>query len=108
VAELRNRLNNGAIGVVFLARTNPVGQLTDGELFAKALEKADLVVAISDLPNETTAVADIVLPLSHALESWGDAQPRKHILNVIQPTLEPLYDTRSEGDILLIPQWMNF
>ncbi len=101
MAELRNQLNNGAVGVVFLARTNPVGQLTDGELFGKALGKADLVVAISDLPNETTAVADIVLPLSHALESWGDAQPRKNILNVIQPTLEPLYDTRSEGDILL-------
>ena len=99
--QLRNELNAGNIGVVFIARANPVAQLTNGELFAQALQKAKMVVVLTDLENETSKLADVVLPLSHALESWGDAEPRRGVLSVIQPATEPLYDTRSEGDILL-------
>jgi molybdopterin-containing oxidoreductase family iron-sulfur binding subunit len=45
--------------------------------------------------------ADVVLPLSHTLESWGDAEAATGILNVIQPTFAPLFDTASDGDVLL-------
>jgi len=44
---------------------------------------------------------DIILPLSDTLESWGDATPRRGLISVIQPVMEPSHDTRNEGDILL-------
>src|SRR3989304_2870927 len=45
--------------------------------------------------------ANLVLPLSHSLESWGDAEPRRGVVSLVKPVLNPLHDTLSEGDILL-------
>ena len=45
--------------------------------------------------------ADWILPQSASLESWGDAEPRPGIRSIIQPTLRPLHDTKSLGDIFL-------
>ena len=43
----------------------------------------------------------LLLPLSHALECAGDAEPLRgwHVRS--DPVFEPLYDTRGEGEILL-------
>ena len=42
-----------------------------------------------------------MLPDHAPLESWGDAEPRPGIRGIVQPTLRPLYDTRSLVDTLL-------
>ena len=34
-------------------------------------------------------------------ESWGDAEPATGVVNVIQPAIQPLFDTASDGDVLL-------
>ena len=55
--------------------------------------------------DETTALADIVLPSHTYLESWGDDFPEPGVGfstgTISQPVVSPLYDTRSTGDILL-------
>jgi molybdopterin-containing oxidoreductase family iron-sulfur binding subunit len=40
------------------------------------------------------------IPLSHALESWGDARAVDGTATIIQPTVNPLYDTRSAAQVL--------
>jgi molybdopterin-containing oxidoreductase family iron-sulfur binding subunit len=51
--------------------------------------------------DETVREADLVLPLSHSLEAWGDVEPRRGVVSLLQPALPPLYDTLSDGDALL-------
>ncbi len=51
--------------------------------------------------DETLREADLVLPLSHSLESWGDVEPRRGVVSLLQPVLPPLHDTLSDGDALL-------
>jgi len=58
-------------------------------------------VAFGDLLDETMQEADLILPLSHSLESWGDVEPRRGVVSLVKPVLAPLYETLSEGDILL-------
>ena len=101
VQALVERLQQEAVGVLFLARTNPVETLPAGMAFEQALKKAGLVVGLSDVMNETIRQCQVVLPLSHPLESWGDAEPRRGVLNLIQPAMEKQYDSHSEGDVLL-------
>ncbi|NOX38078.1 MAG: molybdopterin-dependent oxidoreductase [Calditrichaeota bacterium] len=101
VQQLVKRLNADEIGVLFLARTNPVATLPAAIPFAQAMARASFKVALTDFLDETAEQCDLILPLSHSLESWGDAEPRKGLLNLIQPTVEPIFNTLSEGDILL-------
>ncbi len=98
---LSARLGKGEAGVLFLSRTNPVFSLPGGLDFRKNVRNAKLLVAMGDLPDETMREADLILPLSHSLESWGDREPRRGVVSLVKPVLAPLRDTLSEGDILL-------
>jgi molybdopterin-containing oxidoreductase family iron-sulfur binding subunit len=69
--------------------------------FVEVMKGAGFKVAIAEKSDPVMEMCDLVLPLSHPLESWGDAEPKKGLQSVIQPVLEPLHDTKSEGDILL-------
>lgn len=101
MVQLVSRLRNNQVGVIFVSNTDPLSTMPGDIGMEQYLERAQFRVAISDFKNATAEKCDIILPLSHALETWGDAQPRKGLLNVIQPVIDPLWDTRSNGDILL-------
>jgi molybdopterin-containing oxidoreductase family iron-sulfur binding subunit len=99
--KLSARMGGGEAGVVFLFRTNPVFSLPPRLAFRESLKKADLSVGMGEFLDETVREADLVLPLSHSLESWGDVEPRRGVVSLLQPVLPPLHDTLSDGDALL-------
>ncbi len=88
-------------GVLFLSDVDPLGTLSSLGALKAGLAEVDLKVALTSFLNATAAECDLVLPLSHSLESWGDAEPLAGLHSIIQPAVEPLYDTMTEGDILL-------
>jgi Fe-S-cluster-containing dehydrogenase component/anaerobic selenocysteine-containing dehydrogenase len=94
-------IQNNKVGVAFISKTDPVEKHPFAFYFRENLQLADLVVGMGDFIPKMVEKYDVLLPLSHLLESWGDAQPVAGMLNVIQPVLEPLHNTLSEGDILL-------
>ena len=67
----------------------------------RRLRRAGLIVHLATQPDETADLADWVLPIHSPLESWGDYTPMTGVENLQQPTLQPLYDTRQAGDVLL-------
>ncbi len=68
---------------------------------ADGLRRAGTVIRIGTMPDETAALADLVLPCDYPLESWGDYEPYAGIHGLMQPTMAPLYGTKSAGDLLL-------
>ncbi|ALC17190.1 Fe-S-cluster-containing dehydrogenase component [Desulfuromonas soudanensis] len=99
--RLARRLGAGEVGVLFISRADPLYQVPDSIDLAGHLKKATLSVAFADLPDETSQGVDLILPLAHPLETWGDAEPRSGVHTLVQPASPPLDDTRGEGDILL-------
>jgi Anaerobic dehydrogenases, typically selenocysteine-containing len=99
--KLSARMGGGEAGVVFLFRTNPVFSLPQRLAFRENMKKADLLVGMGEFLDETVREADLVLPLSHSLESWGDVEPRRGVVSLLQPVLPPLHGTLSDGDVLL-------
>jgi molybdopterin-containing oxidoreductase family iron-sulfur binding subunit len=99
--SVADSLDRNDTGVLFISRCDPVGVLGTSSRFARSLPKADMVIGMGMLMNETLRRCDIVLPVRHALESWDDCMPRSDVVSVVQPALEPLYPLPSEGDILL-------
>lgn len=101
LANAAQRMNSGDVPLVFVRGANPVHTMPKTAGFKEAFEKVAFKVSFSIMPDETTDLADLVLPDNHWLESWGDAVGEEGQLSFIQPTLDPVFDTRATGDVLI-------
>ncbi len=102
VAGLVQAMAGGEIEVLLVGPgINPAFTLPGGLKFADAARRVPLVVSFANQPNETTALAHLVLPDTHWLESWGDYSPREGVVGLMQPTMSPVRDARPLGDVLL-------
>jgi molybdopterin-containing oxidoreductase family iron-sulfur binding subunit len=99
--ELVRRMNDGRVQVLLVHGANPVFSLPPKLGFAEALAKVPFKVSLSPFYDETAALADLLLPASHSLESWGDSEPLDGVRGLMQPVMPPLHNTRMLGDILL-------
>ncbi len=103
-AELRalaERMNSGGVSLLMVRGANPVFTLPKAVGFAAAMAKVPFKVSFSSYPDETTELADLILPDHHALEQWGDAEPVRGTISLQQPTMDPVFDTRATSDVLI-------
>jgi len=72
----------------------------DSEGFLETLKKLDFFVNVDLFMTDTCKYADIVLPASSSIErSELRCYPQNYII-FTQPAIEPLYDSRSDADII--------
>ena len=105
ILDLVEAMEAGDVDVLLVHDSNPVFSLPNLVRFRQALEKVPLIVALSSFRDETTEMADLILPTNTYLESWGDDVPDPGVgfpvASISQPVVMPLYDTLSVGDIIL-------
>lgn len=99
--ELVQKMNNDSVAVIVNIDCNPVYHFAKDLGFEKALSKVPLSVTLTERFNETTAVTNYTLPLSHNFESWGDAQVRTNVISLQQPVISPIHKTRQKESIFL-------
>jgi MoCo/4Fe-4S cofactor protein with predicted Tat translocation signal len=95
LAELVEGLNKGSIKTVIIHGTNPMYSLSPEFGFAEAIKKAEMVLYTGDRNDETGKISNYVIPDNHALEGWNDAEIGRGLYSIHQPTMRPMYDTRS-------------
>jgi anaerobic selenocysteine-containing dehydrogenase len=95
------RMQAGAVPLLMVRNVNPAYFMTKSSGFAAAMAKVPFKISFSSIPDDTSALADLVLPDNHSLESWGDAEPVRGTLSLQQPAMDPVFDTRATGDVLL-------
>lgn len=96
----------GALDLLFIKGTNPVFTAPPQAGVADSLSKVPVKIALSMFVDETSALADVILPLASPYEDWGTNvaayQPREKLVGITQPLMQPLYkETKGFGDILL-------
>ena len=103
--DLVAAMQAGDVEVLLVHDTNPVFSLPDNVGFRQAMENVPLIIALSSFHDETTVMADFILPTNTYLESWGDDVPDPGVgfpvTSLSQPVVAPLYDTLPVGDIIL-------
>lgn len=103
--DLVERARSGAIEVLVVNGTDPVFTMPEASGFRDALESIPSIVSLSSFIDETTVLADAILPSHTYLESWGDDMPDPGVGflvgSVSQPVVSPLYNTRATGDTVL-------
>jgi len=96
---------DSAPNVLLIDDVNPVYGSPAAWKVADALKRVPFIVSFGSFIDETSALADLILPDHSFLESWVDAAPEsgspKAAPSKFGPVMRPLYDTRSTPDVLL-------
>ena len=101
VRALAERMNSGGVSLLMVRGANPAFTLPKSVGFAAAMSKVPFKVSFSSYPDETSELADLILPDHHSLEQWGDAEPVRGTISLQQPTMDPVFDTRATSDVLI-------
>ncbi|GIW09546.1 MAG: hypothetical protein KatS3mg061_0603 [Dehalococcoidia bacterium] len=95
----------GSTAVVLVYNANPVFALPPALGAREALLGAGKVISFSTLPDETSELADLVLPSHSVLEEWGVETPAVgpgfQVVTFRQPVVNRVFDTRQFGDALI-------
>jgi MoCo/4Fe-4S cofactor protein with predicted Tat translocation signal len=101
VAQLVADMKSGKVGAIIINNSNPVYTLPNSADFVEGLGKVAVSVLFSTADNETANAVQFALPTPHYLESWGVIEIKKGHYSLMQPTIQPLFDTRQFQDCLL-------
>ena len=99
LAALTSAMADGQVALLLVHGTNPAHSLPGA--FQQALGKVAYKVSFSSYMDETAAACDLILPDHHPLEQWGDSRPRAGVTALQQPVVQPVFDTRPTGDVIL-------
>ena len=93
------------VDVLLLYEANPVFATPTAWRVKEAFEKVPFIVSFGSFLDETSCLADLILPDHSFLESWIDDVPEsgttQSVVSVSPPAMRPLYDTRALPDVLL-------
>ncbi len=101
ILHLLDDMRKGGVDILILQGVNPVYSLPKSLNVEEAIKKVPYIVSFSSFMDETTELSQLVLPDNHSVESWGDFQPTKGYVSIIQPAMSPVFNTQSVGDTLI-------
>ncbi|MBI2150498.1 MAG: molybdopterin-dependent oxidoreductase [Acidobacteria bacterium] len=98
-------INKVAAEVLLLDGANPVFSTPKAWQARETLMKVPFIVSFGSFIDETSVLADLILPDHSFLESWVDIAPESGsklaVAAVAPPVMRPLHDTRAMPDVLL-------
>lgn len=93
------------IQMLLLDQANPVFATPPAWRVRDALQKIPYIASFGSFLDETSLLADLILPDHSFLESWVDDVPEAGttmaVASVAPPVMKPLHQTRSMPDVLL-------
>ena len=103
--DLSSDIGRGKVGVLMVRGADPVYGLPDAAGFRDALVGSSqgnfnvpMIVSFSNRMDDTTALADIVLPEHSSFEDWGDDVPNPapgyQTIGFSQPVVRPFFESR--------------
>jgi anaerobic selenocysteine-containing dehydrogenase/Fe-S-cluster-containing dehydrogenase component len=98
---LLTQIDGGQVAVALVHDANPAYTLPKASRFATRFQKVGFKVSTSMYLDETAALCDLILPQHHALERWDDLRPQAGVYNLMQPVMQPVFNTMPAGEVLL-------
>lgn len=91
----------GQVGAAFFLNSNPVYDYFKAEDVKAALKQIPFTLSFAQRADETASELTAIAPASTFLESWGDANPKEGLYSIVQPTINPVFQTRQVEQSLL-------
>jgi anaerobic selenocysteine-containing dehydrogenase len=91
--------------VLLLDEANPVFGAPKAWQVREALAKVPFIVSFGSFIDDTSILADLILPDHSFLESWVDSTPEsgsiEAVTTIAGPVMKPLHNTRATVDVLI-------
>ncbi|MBE3075824.1 MAG: molybdopterin oxidoreductase, partial [Actinobacteria bacterium] len=100
LVDLARAMDAGQVELLVILGGNPVYTAPADVKFPEKLTKVGLVVYHGLYVDETANLSHWNIAATHPLESWGDARSFDGTVSIVQPLIAPLYDGRSEYEVL--------
>jgi molybdopterin-containing oxidoreductase family iron-sulfur binding subunit len=97
---LTESLDKGEVRSLIIMGCNPAYDVAAELNFGTVVEKAQFRAYCGLQANETAALCEWLLPVSHLLESWSDIRALDGTASIVQPLIAPLYDTRTAHQLI--------
>ncbi|MBE5321282.1 TAT-variant-translocated molybdopterin oxidoreductase [Pedobacter sp. MR2016-19] len=94
-------MNRGEVGAVLFLNSNPVYDAANTKAFTDALAKVPAKISFADRADETATACDAIAINHNYLESWGDANAYEGYYSIVQPTINPVFNSRQAEESLL-------
>src|SRR6185312_13427178 len=101
--ELVTDIDEGRVELLVIVGGNPTYNTpADLKLDKQRLFKINLRVHHGQYKDETGELCHWHIPATHYLESWSDTRSYDGTVSIVQPLIEPLYESKSEHELLAV------
>ncbi len=97
-AQLVSDMKAGKVAALIVDGVNPSYHAADAAAFNAGLEKVGFSVSTALFADETASRCTAMAPAHHWLEGWNDLQIDPNRIDLVQPAIQPLYDTRHPAE----------
>lgn len=98
--RLTEEMRQGDVGVLITRGADPYYALPNSVGFKDAIHEVPVVFGFASIMDDTTSMADLVLPEHNYLEDWGsdvpDPGPGYEMVGFQQPVVRPFFEPRGE------------
>lgn len=101
VADLVRDMNAGQVDALIVYGCNPAYSWYNRDEFAAGLAKVRTSISFAGVADETASRCNYICPDHHYLESWNDLSLYEGRVDLVQPTIAPLFKTRQAQESLL-------
>ena len=99
--QFSDDMSSGNVKVLMLRDVDPYYGLPDSIRFKDRIENVGLIVSFSNMMDDTTSMADLILPQNNPLEDWGTdvpmAGPGYQMIGFQQPVVRPFFENRGDN-----------
>ncbi len=95
-------MTRGEVGAVLFLNSNPAYDYIDNAKFKTALAKVPAKISFADRADETSSLCDAIAINHNYLESWGDENAYEGYYSIVQPTINPVFNSRQAESSLLV------
>ena len=100
-AQLVTDMNAGKVAALIVDGINPSYHAADVASFNAGLDKVGFSVSTALFADETGSRCTAMAPAHHWLEAWNDLQIDPNRIDLVQPAIQPLYNTRHTAESLM-------
>ena len=105
IHALIGAMGQSQIKALVVLDTNPLFSLPEADMLRSALANVPFIASLASFLDETSVMADLILPSHVTLERWVDDVPEPGVGFAVrtlgQPVVEPRWETRDPGDVLI-------
>ncbi|MFQ5586582.1 MAG: molybdopterin-dependent oxidoreductase, partial [Thermodesulfobacteriota bacterium] len=105
IGDLSMAASTSRLKTLILYNANPLFMIPKGMNLEGAFRKIPFITSFSPFMDESTGMADLILPTHTSLEDWGDdfTEPSVGypVATIMQPVVSPFYNTKGAGDIFI-------